>query len=484
MRKWWISVAFILLNGRVVFAQSIPADSMYLGQIPPGSTPKPLNMFENPATFAAERIAISNDGKEIYYTELRAYFPTSGDTIRCYRYTDGGWTGPFDVFNDYLAPALSTSGDTMFLQNNSEIYETFFSVRNGTNWSAPRRILNGLNSAHYLQVTGNGNYFVSSRSGSGIGGNDWCRLLINGTDTTAVSLGLPLNSTADNLDFFVARDESFMIIAKGGLHISYPTENGRWTNPKSLDSQINFGAGMWGPYVSADHQYLFYSTGTLPDYSDVHVYWVRIDSLINALRHTNFVPYLKSPVPDRVDTVGRLFHYTLPDTFFVDDDGSQTLKYSATLSNGAPLPAWLTFDSLSRTFSGMPTTTGFINIKVKVTDTAMASASDFFRLTTVTNPTSIDNSHGRVPDRLQLYPNFPNPFNPSTTISFDVPEGGHVTLRVYNAAGQLVTTLVDQPVSAGRHDVRWNAQPLASGLYFCMIQAGGARQSQRMILLK
>jgi hypothetical protein len=178
----------------------------------------------------------------------------------------------------------------------------------------------------------------------------------------------------------VARDESFMILAKGGLMVTFPRSDGGWTNPKNLGEKINFGAGMWGPFATSDHRYLFYSTGIKPDYSDVRVYWVRVDSLLDSLRHSNFIPYLRAAIPQQNAAIGRPFAFTVPDTCIVDDDGNQTLKYTAKLSNGSPLPEWLTFDSLAARFSGIPPDVQNLNIRLTATDPSGAYIRTTFRI--------------------------------------------------------------------------------------------------------
>ncbi|MGB7061573.1 MAG: FlgD immunoglobulin-like domain containing protein [Candidatus Zixiibacteriota bacterium] len=85
--------------------------------------------------------------------------------------------------------------------------------------------------------------------------------------------------------------------------------------------------------------------------------------------------------------------------------------------------------------------------------------------------------------------NFPNPFNPETVIKFHLPQASPVSLRVYNILGQVVNTLVDEPLSAGDHSVRWdgkNAQgrDVASGVYFYRINAGGYESIEKMTLLR
>lgn len=96
-----------------------------------------------------------------------------------------------------------------------------------------------------------------------------------------------------------------------------------------------------------------------------------------------------------------------------------------------------------------------------------------------------------IPENFQLLQNFPNPFNPTTTIPFGLPKAGHAKLIVYNLAGAMIRTLVDQPMSAGIHSVTWNGRDMSgksvvSSIYFYQLTIdGGAWQAtNKMILLK
>jgi len=86
--------------------------------------------------------------------------------------------------------------------------------------------------------------------------------------------------------------------------------------------------------------------------------------------------------------------------------------------------------------------------------------------------------------------NIPNPFNPSTTIRYSVSSAGPVSIRVYNAGGALVRTLVSTAHAPGAYSVRWDGtddrgRHLGSGVYFYRIEsAGGFRDSKKLILLK
>ena len=88
------------------------------------------------------------------------------------------------------------------------------------------------------------------------------------------------------------------------------------------------------------------------------------------------------------------------------------------------------------------------------------------------------------PERFALKGNYPNPFSGSTTLSFSLPERSDVRIVVYDALGRQVTTLIDQRINAGRHTIRFNAQNLASGVYFSRMKAGGQVETVRMTVIK
>jgi hypothetical protein len=94
-----------------------------------------------------------------------------------------------------------------------------------------------------------------------------------------------------------------------------------------------------------------------------------------------------------------------------------------------------------------------------------------------------------LPDRFALYQNHPNPFNPTTEISFDLPEAANARLVIYNIMGQRVVTLVDRFTEAGTHSVTWNSTDdqghrVGSGVYFYRLEAGAFVDTKKMILLK
>ncbi len=97
---------------------------------------------------------------------------------------------------------------------------------------------------------------------------------------------------------------------------------------------------------------------------------------------------------------------------------------------------------------------------------------------------------GAIPGRYALDQNFPNPFNPSTVITYHLPADARLTLKVFDLLGREIATLVDGPVQAGSHSVTWNAGSLGSGVYFARLSAsdpgGGMRyvKTTKLELLK
>jgi len=89
-----------------------------------------------------------------------------------------------------------------------------------------------------------------------------------------------------------------------------------------------------------------------------------------------------------------------------------------------------------------------------------------------------------APQAFALEQNFPNPFNPSTSIGFSLEQSSQVTLQVYNVAGQEVIRLLDSQLQSGQHTVQFNAKDLAAGTYFYVLTVGQLREVKKLVLIK
>jgi hypothetical protein len=94
-----------------------------------------------------------------------------------------------------------------------------------------------------------------------------------------------------------------------------------------------------------------------------------------------------------------------------------------------------------------------------------------------------------IPESFALHQNHPNPFNPVTTLQYDLPEDAMVNITIYDMMGRVVSNLVSSQQNAGYKSIQWNAtnnagQQVSAGLYLYTIQAGEFRQTKKMVLLK
>lgn len=99
-------------------------------------------------------------------------------------------------------------------------------------------------------------------------------------------------------------------------------------------------------------------------------------------------------------------------------------------------------------------------------------------------PTDINEEPKQIVNEFELSQNFPNPFNPSTIISYSIPQSSFVTLKVYDIIGNEVATLVNQNQQAGKYDIRFDARNLSNGVYMYSIKTDNFTSTKKMILMK
>ena len=125
----------------------------------------------------------------------------------------------------------------------------------------------------------------------------------------------------------------------------------------------------------------------------------------------------------------------------------------------------------------------FVDTLANIYVTGM-SALDYATVKYVQTPTSVDNLPQSIPDRFTLEENYPNPFNPSTKISWQSSVSSRQTLKVYDVLGNEVVMLVDEYKPAGIYEVEFVASLLSSGIYFYKLQSGNFVETKKMIIIK
>jgi len=102
----------------------------------------------------------------------------------------------------------------------------------------------------------------------------------------------------------------------------------------------------------------------------------------------------------------------------------------------------------------------------------------------ILHPVGIGPGANYLPQKFVLDKNYPNPFNPTTIIKYQIPEISFVTIKVYDVLGNEVVTLINEEKPVGNYEVEFDAVGLSSGMYFFTLQAGSFIETKKMVLMK
>jgi hypothetical protein len=240
-----------------------------------------------------DRITFSRDGREIYYYQADGWDTLATAKIKYLRYDGRQWSRP-RVLNEHLFDVTMAPSDNELYFEDANPKHVLRSKRTKNGWTPPEVAYMEPFNLYDFMPTKSGTIYIATDSDakdkeSGIT-NSFSTLKFTKDGPKVQSLGVPLNEPGANSDFFVAPDESYMIVSaketKSGeceLYISFRNRDLTWTVPVSLGPKINDGpAHRWGQYVTPDGKYLFYTRGTSP--KDSAIYWVRFDTLLATLR--------------------------------------------------------------------------------------------------------------------------------------------------------------------------------------------------------
>lgn len=429
-----------------------------------------------------------HQGEDVYALLVAEGYLIAGTENGVARSADSGRTWS-PIFSSGMA--LAISGHNLFAGTYGS--GVFLSTDMGNNWTSISTGVLGVSSVMALATRGE-ELFASVNGGSGVFYSS-----NNGTSWVQSNTGL----TSNFVTSLVASDDAVFAATPGGVFRS--TDSGRHWVPVNdgLDNTgVNslylrrtglFAATYHGVYVSGNGGRSWRRFGD--DFKSYNVLSLACTDTFQfsgtirdgvwrrnmRKRHLN-VPggaiWMGSCLPGNSLETKVGIENDGQDTIWISSISSSNLEFVS--KSSLPLIPPFSTDSLSLRFSpshlGPAGTTIYINCNA---DTSPV----LIRLSALGATEGLD-ALGGNPTEYVLSQNFPNPFNPLTTIFFDVPSSGRVVLEVFNAAGELVDTPIDQEVDSGRFQLRYAPQGFSSGVYFCRIRTSAFSAVRKMLYLK
>jgi hypothetical protein len=255
--KFITMCSLVLFNGISCFLQD---DCFkYLGQAEPRDTPKVIHLPVNEG-IPAERIAISSDDKEIYFTEIIGYGLNSIHRINYFKHNGNIWNGSFLLCEKCDCPLLSP--------DNNIIFYGYYPKRTDNGWTSPTMFLEN-RKVHFLQSTNPGNYYFLSFVNNIA--TDVFKVIFSQQETIIEPLGFDMKSSVPN-DHYIDPDETFILLSLNrqeikcygnkDIFIRFRTDQG-WSKPINLGNRINTEQAVtkYGMYMSNDKKYMFYTQG-------------------------------------------------------------------------------------------------------------------------------------------------------------------------------------------------------------------------------
>ena len=148
------------------------------------------------------------------------------------------------------------------------------------------------------------------------------------------------------------------------------------------------------------------------------------------------------------------------------------------------------FTQIEWNIEELPQVSGLINISDVEVSGYFGSELSFEVGSSIVIEENLDLSDIKnIPNHYALHNAYPNPFNPLTTINYDLPKDSFVRIGIYDLMGRQIKTLVNENMMAGYRSINWNAtnnlsQPVSAGLYIYTIQAGEFMKTKKMVLIK
>ena len=371
---------------------------------------------------------------------------TQGDGA--WRSTDNSassWTNVSNGLTGKSVSALLVNGTDLFAGTDSGV---FVSTNSGTNWTA---VNNGLTSTKISCLAAIGTNLFAGTAGFIFNESGVFLSTDNGTNWNSVTVGLTdhfISSLAVIDTNLFASTTGF---AGSGVYLS--TNKGTNWNPANSGLNSNVVAALA-------------ASGT------------------NLFAVTSQVPSTQVFISTNNGTSWSLANTGLPDGFEKCFAVSGTNVFAGAYSNGIFLTTnnGTNWTDVNQGFG----TSRTIRTLAVLGDDIYAGFYDgsVYRRPVSQMITSVEQISDLQPTQFSLDQNYPNPFNPTTTFRFSLPKEEYITLKVYDAFGQEVATLISEELQTGQYEKEWNASSVASGVYYFSMQAGNYNQTKKLILMK
>lgn len=300
-----VILLLFVLSSLSLYAQAIPNDKLYLEQTPPANIPI---IFAPGIISLGNRLetypAFSPDGKEMFFSVVNNGW-TQGSIFHS-KYQNGNWTRPDTASfskNRYInwESSISPDGEKQYFASNrppSANMDIWMTARTSdSTWSSPVQLNNPVNSTAQdgsACITGNNSLYFISRRGGGMGGSILYRSkLLDNAYSQIENMGFIIKTTKEESEPYMASDESYLIFISGSrpggyggwdLWICFRNSDNSWSTPVNMGPEINTSKDEYGPRVTHDGKYLFFTRETRG--KDMDIYWVS-SSIINKLKPTN-----------------------------------------------------------------------------------------------------------------------------------------------------------------------------------------------------
>jgi hypothetical protein len=279
--------------------QSVASPLHAFSESPPSELPLHFALPVPSGFVAAERLVISQDSTQIFYSLVNGYEPDSHTSIQYIEFVDGVWTDPVTLVEGYNSPVISEDGNTLYVEgkNSKDVWAL---KRGAYEWSEPLKLYSVDKERHYFTELASGSRYYSSLDLTDSKARDIFVSTQADADEPSVALGLASKIEFPK-DFFIAGDESYIITTHnasenqplGEVVVYFRGQDDSWSSPKSIDHLFEpiKASWKWGFYVSPDNKYLFFTAGD--SLEDTKIYWLEFSAVIQRLKRDSSIGEIK-----------------------------------------------------------------------------------------------------------------------------------------------------------------------------------------------